>query len=82
MFDTWCTLCLATAVISVVMIGPAMDEFLASLQHVKRARAEGRSTWRVFWGLDGHPTRGEDAKEPGGRSPASDTPKEPGLARP
>ena len=51
MFDAWCTLCLATAVISVLMIGPAMDEFLASLQHLKRERARGRSAWRVFWGL-------------------------------
>ena len=51
MFDAWCTLCLATAVISVLMIGPAMDEFLASLQHLKRERAQGRSPWRVFWGL-------------------------------
>lgn len=49
----WCTLCLASAVVSVVMIGPAMDEMLASLQHVKRERARGRSTWRVFWGLNG-----------------------------
>ena len=49
----WCTLCLASAVVSVVMIGPAMDEMLASLQHVKREREKGRSTWRAFWGLEG-----------------------------
>jgi uncharacterized membrane protein len=48
----WCTLCLASAVISVVMIGPATDEMLASLQHVKRQRDLGHSTWRVFWGLE------------------------------
>lgn len=47
----WCTLCLATAVISLLMIGPAMDEFLASLQYLKREHERGRSTWRVFWGL-------------------------------
>ena len=34
-----------------MMIGPAMDEFLASLQHLKRASDEGVSLWRVFWGL-------------------------------
>lgn len=50
MFDSFCTLCLASAVISVAMIGPAMDEVLASLQYVKRAPAGRR--WRVFWGLD------------------------------
>ena len=48
----WCTLCLASAVISVLMIGPAMDEMLASLQHVKRESDRGRSKWRVFWGLE------------------------------
>lgn len=53
LFDSWCTLCLVSAVISVLMIGPAMDEFLASLQHVKRERDRGRSTWRTFWGTEG-----------------------------
>lgn len=47
----WCTLCLASAVVSLAMIGPAMDEFLASLQHIKRESNRGRSAWRVFWGL-------------------------------
>ena len=51
LFDAWCTLCLASAVVSLMMIGPAMDEFLASLQHLKRASDEGVSLWRVFWGL-------------------------------
>ncbi len=53
MFDAWCTLCLFTAVISVVMIGPAMDEFLASLQHLRRVRDAGGSTWGAFWGSSG-----------------------------
>ena len=52
LFDAWCTLCLASAAISVAMIGPALDELLASLQHVKREHRCGRSLWRVFWGLD------------------------------
>jgi hypothetical protein len=51
LFDAWCTLCLGSAVVSLVMIGPAMDELLASLQHVKRAAARGQSCWRVFWGV-------------------------------
>lgn len=49
MFDSWCTLCLATAVVSVLMIGPAMDEVLASLQHLKRVGREGGSVWHAFW---------------------------------
>ena len=50
LFDAWCTLCLASAVVSVLMIGPAMDEFLASLQYLKREKALGHSVWRAFWG--------------------------------
>jgi uncharacterized membrane protein len=51
LYDSWCTLCLASAVVSVVMIGPAMDEVLASLQHLARERRAGKSLWRSFWGL-------------------------------
>ena len=50
LFDAWCTLCLVTAAISVVMIGPTMDEMLASLQYLKRIKASGKSLWRGFWG--------------------------------
>jgi hypothetical protein len=51
LYDAWCTLCLASAAVSVLMIGPAMDEVLASLQHLARVRSRGDSTWRAFWGL-------------------------------
>ncbi len=52
----WCTLCLLTALISVVMIGPAMDEVLASLQHLRAQQRAGRSVWQAFWGTgDEHP---------------------------
>ena len=50
LFNSFCTLCLASAVISVAMIGPAMDEMLASLQYLKRVKDSGESTWRAFWG--------------------------------
>lgn len=50
---TWCTLCLASAVVSALMIGPAMDEALASCQHLKRAADDPeRSFWKTFWGYD------------------------------
>jgi uncharacterized membrane protein len=49
LFDAWCTLCLVSAVASVLMIGPAMDEVLASLQMLRRERDAGRSAWRAFW---------------------------------
>ena len=68
LYEAWCTLCLASAAISVVMIGPALDEFLASLQHLKRERAHGHSVWRAFWGLDaGDDTVARPATQ-GGRS--------------
>ena len=50
MFDAWCTLCLTSAVISVLMIGPAMDEMLASLQYMKRVKDANGSLWKAFWG--------------------------------
>jgi len=50
LFDAWCTLCLSSAAISVLMIGPAMDEMLASLQYLKRVKYAGYSRWKAFWG--------------------------------
>lgn len=46
----WCTLCLCSALISVVMISPAMDEFLASLQYLQRVKQKKLSVWKAFWG--------------------------------
>ncbi|NTU78024.1 MAG: vitamin K epoxide reductase family protein [Chloroflexales bacterium] len=52
LFQAWCTLCLASAAISIGMIGPAMDELLASLQYLARVRARGGSLWGAFWGTE------------------------------
>ncbi|HEX2030493.1 MAG TPA: vitamin K epoxide reductase family protein [Actinomycetota bacterium] len=49
LFSSFCTLCLVTAVISVLMIGPAFDEVLASLQALRRVRDRGGSVWSAFW---------------------------------
>lgn len=49
LFHAWCTLCLGSAVISVLMIGPAMDELLASLQFLAGERRRGNSVWRALW---------------------------------
>lgn len=51
LYDAFCTLCLASGVISLAMIGPAVDEVLASLQHLKAETQAGRSLWSAFWGL-------------------------------
>ena len=50
LFDSWCTLCLCSALISIAMIGPAMDEMLASLQYLKRVSRNDGSVWDAFWG--------------------------------
>ena len=50
LFDAWCTLCLSSAVISLWMIGPAMDEMLASLQYMKRVKKANQSVWKAFLG--------------------------------
>ena len=50
LLGAWCTLCLASAIVSVAMIGPAMDEMLASLQYLRREKDAGRSLWKAFWG--------------------------------
>jgi hypothetical protein len=51
-FGAYCTLCLLSAVVSIVLIGPAMDEILASLQHLARTRRRGESVWEAFLGHD------------------------------
>lgn len=57
LYDNCCTLCLATALISVLMIGPAMDEVLASLQYLRRVWSTGGALWRAFRGLEGKEAR-------------------------
>lgn len=49
LLDAWCTLCLVSAVLSIVMIGPAMDEVLASLQFLKRVNNGNLPVWKAFW---------------------------------
>ena len=55
LYDSFCTLCLASAVISLAMIPPAVDEVLASLQEVRRVRQGGGDWWRFFWGIKSDP---------------------------
>ncbi|BBK44660.1 vitamin K epoxide reductase [Allostella vacuolata] len=49
LIGTWCGICLATAVVSVLMIPYALDELLATTQFLLRARRAGRPLWRTFW---------------------------------
>lgn len=50
LYGAFCTLCLVSAVISLSMIPPAVDEVLASLQHLRRVQLSGGSVWNAFWG--------------------------------
>ena len=54
--NAWCTLCLASAMLSVIMIGPAMDEVLASLQFLRKSYDRKVSLWQVFWRGEGSET--------------------------
>jgi uncharacterized membrane protein len=62
----WCFLCLVTAFISVLMIGPAMDEVLACLQYLRAEGRAGRSVWRAFWGGGGDPDAAARGRPAGG----------------
>ena len=52
LYSAFCTLCLASAVISLAMIGPAVDEVMASLQYLRDVRDNGGSVWSAFWGRE------------------------------
>jgi uncharacterized membrane protein len=49
--QAWCTLCLASAAISLTLLGLATPEAWATIQHVKRQHAHGHSWWRTLWGV-------------------------------
>jgi uncharacterized membrane protein len=46
----WCTLCLASAVISLVLFALGIGEARAAGQEIRRARAGGWSLGDAFWG--------------------------------
>lgn len=52
LYDAFCTLCLVSAAVSLAMIGPAVDEVMASMQHLRDVRDEGGSVWAAFWGRE------------------------------
>jgi hypothetical protein len=44
----WCTLCLVSALLCLATLPPAMDEAVASIQFLLRARRKGQSLWRTL----------------------------------
>ncbi len=51
----WCTPCLVSAIISIVIFGWGADEPLAALQHLKKVRVSGGSVWRALLGVEATP---------------------------
>lgn len=57
----WCTLCLVVAAIMLAMIPPAVDEVVATVQFLRRARP----FWKTFWrGGPSEERPAEPAREP------------------
>lgn len=48
--NAWCTICLITAFIMLVMVPPAVDEVVATVQFLRRSVRSGQPFWRTFWG--------------------------------
>ncbi len=50
---SWCTLCLATAAVMLLMVSPALDEVIATCQALRRSRQRGENCWAaIFHGVD------------------------------
>lgn len=45
----WCTICLITAFLMVIMITLSIDEILAMLEYMGQVRRAGKSVWHTFW---------------------------------
>jgi uncharacterized membrane protein len=45
----WCTLCLVTALAMLIMISPAADEVVATIQFLRQSRRASQPFWRTFW---------------------------------
>jgi vitamin K epoxide reductase family protein len=48
----WCTLCLASAAISISIFVLGYKEPLAGIRYLMRVRDIGGSAWRALWGID------------------------------
>ncbi|MEO8196967.1 MAG: vitamin K epoxide reductase family protein [Thermoanaerobaculia bacterium] len=45
----WCTLCLTSAGLMLIMVALSLDEIVAMIQFLVQSKREGRSAWRTFW---------------------------------
>lgn len=60
----WCTLCLVSAALSLVVFAWGIDEPLAALQHLARVSSSRESVWRALrgWSVDRHSRRPSPAR--------------------
>ncbi len=70
----WCTICLATAIIMLVMIPFTVDEVVAMGQFLRRSVREGKSFWRTFWVGGTLDEEHEDKRTPAYGAPAQTMP--------
>jgi hypothetical protein len=65
----WCTLCLASALLMLIMAALSLDEVIASIQFLLLSKRAGRSLWTMFWHGGNLPERVADVglvrREPG-----------------
>lgn len=60
----WCTFCLLTAVLMLVMVPLAIDEIVATLQFLAVKRREGHSIWVLLIKGEGHLGEEKDSRTP------------------
>lgn len=73
----WCFLCLLTALIMLLMVAPALDEVVATVQFLRQSYKEGKPFWRTF--LRGEPITTEEIFE----TPSKEVSKQlPGKLKP
>ena len=73
----WCFLCLLTAFIMLLMVAPALDEVVATVQFLRQSHKQGKPFWRTF--LRGEPITAEEILE----TPTPETGKHlPGKLKP
>lgn len=68
---TWCSFCLATALLMLAMIPLAVDEVVAMTQFVLRRHAAGKGLWEVFWKGDTDEGEATDHRSPRYPAPLS-----------
>lgn len=76
---SWCTVCLVSASVSILIFGLGIGEALPSLQYLQReylATHSLRHTWRVLWGL----SREEPARTGQGRHDQHEQHEQPALS--